>query len=603
MEIARVQQSTELERLRLSWARYDVEDIRDGALLADGSGVAIGPNLPAGRGVSIGAAIRQGCGVGVAGGFLAECIGQSDYIIASRAADKIRRKMFSSGKINTSEATFAAAIADACAAIARVRSFLLRHPLFRVGAGMAARVAWRAVVRSTAHDGYGTAGGAVVSVEPHILADYRASGINLPPLVSIPMPSWCGDDSRDDKASRLLFERARAKRPALLRRRIDSLLSAAVGSGSDKRRSSIERVSVGCQRLLAGASFDDASRAAGYASGPTWLARDGFEQAVFRVVGRPSFGRGVKRVEVRQWFPVYDKLQPSNLRTWCGFGVHHPAGAVRHLAGRRALAAVSVALRALPASQPATRVDGWLYWLAREHAARIATRARAWVPATRQASFVGARFTSALRARRAAAAASIIASERARVAQALVSPLPLAFAWRRLAVRQVLAWRWQWQDGTRARVPMARAAMSPGNHIASPGPSRFEQVTASAEFRPCGRVIPRRFAVARDGSAVEQAAGVLVSTWQGADVVGLRYVADVATPGDSEPSATSRKQARKQARAAEVRALDKIVSPLPLGAAMARARRIKRAAEWLAFDIASTRATTPPRALLAWPVA
>jgi hypothetical protein len=408
--------------------------------------------------------------------------------------------MAQSGKV-ASHSTIQAAAADAAADLARWRGILYRHPAARPR-GVAAIVAWRACVRSVESDGYGTHEGAI-STEPDLLADFHATSLPLPPLV--------GDDSRTDKASRLLFERARAKRPGLLRRRIDSLLSAAVGSGSDKRRATIERVSIAARALLSGASFDQASAAAGYATGGVKPSTDKLEQAVCRVCGRPTLGRGQFRARFvvrRPWLTI----MPDDLPLWRGFprvpSLSSVAQVFGHVARRRIVAR---GVASLPKAPKPVRLNGWLYWSTRERAARVGV-SRPWIPAKRQAEFVGHKFLSALRERRRVAAAAVISAERSRVAVTLASAVcgPV----REVTTGPVLAWSYFWRAGKIVRAIAARASKADGNHIAGPVPSHYDALrAANVETRPCGRIIARRFVAASNGETTEQGHGVLVPQW------------------------------------------------------------------------------------------
>src|SRR5207244_1172341 len=98
----------------------------------------------------------------------------------------------------------------------------------------AAGVSWRAVVQSVAFDWFGE------SIE-----DWRessgggADGFDLLTGSAMPLPALVGDGSRAERASRLLFERARAKRPSLLARRIESL---KLRRGRGKRGELIDKV-------------------------------------------------------------------------------------------------------------------------------------------------------------------------------------------------------------------------------------------------------------------------------------------------------------------------------------------------------------------------
>jgi hypothetical protein len=422
---------------------------------------------------------------------------------------KLRARMARDGKISISDSTFAAAAADASARLAQWRALLARHPDCRAR-GVAAVVAWRAVVQSVAADSYGTAQGVIVSA-PDTLADLRATSLPLPPLV--------GDDSRGDKASRLLFERARAKRPALLRRRIDSLLQAANGSGSHNRRATIERVSVACQRLLSGATFEAASQAAGYEATGRFRSTDGLTRAVFNLVGLPSLARGQQWVTPRIKPFASGASYPASLpaggpvSAWRGFPLVPSVGNVLSLAGAGAAAAAAVAAgrHHLPAACPPSAVRP--YGVADYVRAKRGAVARVWIPAARAVEFIGHKFTSALRARRQAFAQVVIAAERARVAVALATDL----------------------TGGQGPIQHHASPRQPGANwskwVAVPPPSHYAELLAMPkppELRPGGRIV-RRFVCAAAGLIEEQ--GVLQSVWSASGaprIVGVRYVPDVS---------------------------------------------------------------------------
>ena len=70
-----------------------------------------------------------------------------------------------------------------------------------------------------------------------------------------------GDDNRSDKAARLLFERATAKRPALLARRIAAIRAQG---GRGKRGELVERVGRACLLMLQGECLEEAATLAGF---------------------------------------------------------------------------------------------------------------------------------------------------------------------------------------------------------------------------------------------------------------------------------------------------------------------------------------------------
>jgi len=73
---------------------------------------------------------------------------------------------------------------------------------------------------------------------------------------ALPLPQLCGDASREDKAPRLLFERARGKRAGLLARRVASLKLQATG----RRVEVVDKIHRAAVQLLHGASLDAAHK-------------------------------------------------------------------------------------------------------------------------------------------------------------------------------------------------------------------------------------------------------------------------------------------------------------------------------------------------------
>ncbi len=136
--------------------------------------------------------------------------------------------------------------------------------------GGLALVAWRAACASVKRDELGE------SVE---LSSLTAEGLFGSCL---PLPALLGDASRADKAARLRFERARARRPALLSRRIEFLQAS---TSSAKRRQSFEDIGKAAGLLLQGASLDQAARGAGYKAGGNACEADRLLQSVRRAFG------------------------------------------------------------------------------------------------------------------------------------------------------------------------------------------------------------------------------------------------------------------------------------------------------------------------------
>ena len=199
-----------------------------------------------------------------AGALLLECQGQSDLALARNCASLLRGRMIASGKKVNQDA-----IDDATGAGA-----LALTQWRETGAGvdgepetLAARVAWRAVVRAMSSDRLGD------SLSIHTVSD-----------------DWLWfnaeqrDESSDERAARCWIERHAATRQLRLCRRMASL---PLGRG--KRGAVIERVSVAAQFLLGGARLDEAASAAGFnarragVSGNSHSSGDAFCQALRRL--------------------------------------------------------------------------------------------------------------------------------------------------------------------------------------------------------------------------------------------------------------------------------------------------------------------------------
>jgi len=297
-----------------------------------------------------------------------------------------------------------------------------------------------------------------LSTVPDILTELRGQ--------SLPLPALVGDDSRGDKASRLLFERARAKRPALLLRRVASLEAA---TKHHARKASILRVGLVASAILNdGLPLEQAASASGFKSSGKFLAGHNALRAALNIVGdgQAAFPRGVT---ARAWLPVrrgWPVVAADDLQAWFG---HAIAGAWRVGGGVDAGGYVEWCAAWLSSSAPLVftpRADTIQIEAAPGDWARggfvrpelpltsVAVRrdiltaadvrrapwivarsfvVRPWLPAARGVVFTGAPFVSALRVRRAARAASILDTQRAYVARvvsvhcvALVSPPPIA---------------------------------------------------------------------------------------------------------------------------------------------------------------------------------
>jgi hypothetical protein len=126
-----------------------------------------------------------------------------------------------------------------------------------------------------------------------------------------------GDGSRDERAARLLFERARAKRPALLARRVE-ILKAQGGRG--KRADLIDKVHRAAVLLLHGESVDTAAASAGFrASGAgrhTMRAGDMLARAARRLGFRVQFNLRQREPKERHGGGPLLPLSPEIAAAW-----------------------------------------------------------------------------------------------------------------------------------------------------------------------------------------------------------------------------------------------------------------------------------------------
>jgi hypothetical protein len=178
--------------------------------------------------------------------------GQRDLAMAKRQARKLVATMQRNGS-EPSNATEGDAIGDGVLAVLRWRQTF--GPVHINDT--ATLVCWRAVVASIARrDLLGE------SLDTIAAGDGDGGGVDYDTLTAsaLPLPQLCGDASREDKAARLLFERARAKRAALLARRFEALAVGATG----RRRQAIERIHRAAVLLLHGETLDNAAAAVGY---------------------------------------------------------------------------------------------------------------------------------------------------------------------------------------------------------------------------------------------------------------------------------------------------------------------------------------------------
>jgi hypothetical protein len=178
------------------------------------------------------------------GPLLLEVQGQSDLHLAENMANGLGRKMQSKGLV--SDTTIADAVSDGLFALTALRN------QYTTGASADTtpeRICWRAIQQSMSRDTYGD----TVPLADFTLEQLAASALPLPQLV--------GDDTRQDKAARLMFERTKARRPALLPSRIDALKAQG---GRGKRMDTIDRIGRACLLMLQGESIGQAASLAGF---------------------------------------------------------------------------------------------------------------------------------------------------------------------------------------------------------------------------------------------------------------------------------------------------------------------------------------------------
>ena len=227
--------------------------------------------------------IRTACGTRAqaAGPMLREVQGLLDMERARAQAAKLVRSMARRGWRGDKEQT----TQDATGA------GLLALLQWREGAGdepSAAAACWRAILASVGSDGMG---------DTVTLSDFTEEALAGSLL---PLPSLLGDDTRTDKANRLTFERARAKRGDRLAVRIDHI--KAIRGGRGKRAEVIDKVHRAAIGLLQGVSLGDAASASGFTGSGRTDAGDRLAQAVrrlgFRVQlnARQSTAQAAKRV-------------------------------------------------------------------------------------------------------------------------------------------------------------------------------------------------------------------------------------------------------------------------------------------------------------------
>jgi hypothetical protein len=211
-----------------------------------------------------------------AGPLLTECQGQLDLAEARGQAARLAASMARDGR-EMSDTSEAEAVGAGCLAVVA-----WRNGQDVAGVEIGARgVCWRAIVQSVARDSFGE------SIELWRENDGEGGADCFDSLTgsALPLPRLLGDASRAERAARLLFERARAKRPGLLARRIEAIKAKG---GRGRRAASVDRVHRAAVLLLHGESIDKAASAAGFkASGQPGRqfkpAGDQFAQAVRRL--------------------------------------------------------------------------------------------------------------------------------------------------------------------------------------------------------------------------------------------------------------------------------------------------------------------------------
>jgi len=219
----------------------------------------------------IGAALVSGY---AAAGLLGEVQGQSDLAICRALTRKLLASMRRDGKQPSSTTGDDSASAGAVA-LARWRQINERWPARRVR-GSVVSVAWRAIVRESSRD---LLGDAVPLGDGWQADDIFGS--------AVPLPAFAGDASREDKAARLAFERARAARPGQLAARLDTIAAAG---GRGRRAESVAKVGHACALLLGGMSIDAAAVAAGFKARGSGRSATRAGDALGQAVRRLGFG-------------------------------------------------------------------------------------------------------------------------------------------------------------------------------------------------------------------------------------------------------------------------------------------------------------------------
>ena len=522
----------ERARLSFAWSGADGWQARWRAGDSGAQGDSLLLSRYAGKG-SIASLLAAGVSVGAgAGSLLGELQAQLDLKICGDTAHKLAARMLRDGK-QASAATIAAAAADAAARLAIIRA---RHPAWIFGVRLAA---WKLVSRSVADDGLGKG---IQYFSPDVLGDLRAQ--------ALPLPALLGDDSRGDMASRLLFERARAKRPALLARRIASLDGA---TSHAKRKLAIQKVAQVARLVMSGASLTDAAQASGFSAGGKMSAGDMASRAALRIVG--DDGCKLARGEFARKFRFRKMGFPA---VWTAAD-----GELKSFAPRAAIPAQDCVCvhrqhEDKPQAAPRAQVGAWLVRdiLTARDVARFPWQAarryefKTWQPARRQWSFDCAQADKSIRAARAAALRSfrkleLIGAGKGSVAAMMTGAThEFSGARRRVASGVNVGVRADKQAASRRAQVAARVAAALAFDcvrvfpdwqtwtMRGAGEVVAKGMPQAAAARPlvlpsigarAGRLIARRFIADTSGAPMIGGGGTLQSVWQGAQVVGVRF--------------------------------------------------------------------------------
>ena len=254
--------------------------------------------LPIGAALS---SVAMPCGY-----LLHEAQGQGVLDMARKQAAKLRQSMRRDGR-KMSDTTEQEAVAAGAGAVVRWRNGEDCDGAEHGAAG----VCWRAIVQSVAQDSFGE------SIE-----DWRgqdddgADTFDTLTGSALPLPSLVGDGSRSERASRLLFERARAKRGDLLARRIESLKAKG---GRGKRAELIDKIHRAAILLLHGETVDNAATGAGFKGSERYGvgAGDRLMRAVRRLGFRVQFN--LRQVETKERANHGGACQPITAATFSGW--------------------------------------------------------------------------------------------------------------------------------------------------------------------------------------------------------------------------------------------------------------------------------------------